>query len=323
MRDARSFWQTLSGFLEAGEKVFLALVAENTRHSPGTVGARLLVTEGGERVGTIGGGIMEFKLLERARGILEEGVFEAEIQTLHHSKSAAGERSGMICAGSQTNLYRLCRPSTDSKATGTLDSLAESGHSGTLTISPEGLTVEEEPPDLERAPIRLFREGATWSYEEELLNRKRLAIFGGGHCALALARAMKRLRYDVAVYETRENVFADELREVAQVSIVEDFRQAGPDIGHPELTNAVVMTTDFPSDVRALAGTLRRPFPFLGVMGAPAKVTEIKKRLAGEGFTDAELAKIQAPIGFPIPSHTPEEIAVSVAAQILSLRSRP
>ena len=172
-----------------------------------------------------------------------------------------------------------------------------------------------------RPQITLDRDAEGWRYEEQLLNRKRLAILGGGHCALALARTMGRLGYDVAVFETREKVFEEELEEAARsVEIVEDFRQAGPRIDYPELTWVVVMTTDFPSDVRALSGVVNRPFRFIGVMGAPAKIEEILRRLEQQGFAPAELERIHAPVGLEVPSHTPEEIAISVAAQILKLR---
>lgn len=324
---ALAFWKTLASQLETGHRVFLALVAENTRHSPGTAGARLFLSETGERAGTIGGGVMEYKLLERAAEALERGDFAPEVQTLHHRRSAPGgptdgERSGMICAGSQTNLYTLCRPETELPPVRRAVALLEAGASGTLAITPRGMAAEEREPDLSRPPFRLERGAEGWRYEEELLNRRRLALLGGGHCARALARLMSTLGYDVFVFETREQVFEEELERVARsVEIVADFRLAGERIRFPELTWAVVMTTDFPSDVKALAGLLRRPLRFIGLMGAPAKVAEIRKRLREEGFTGDELARIRAPVGLEgVPSHTPEEIAVSVAAQILALR---
>ncbi len=324
------FWRILADCLEAGERVFLALVADNTRHSPGTAGARMLLSAGGRRAGTVGGGIMEYQLLERAAEVLGGGAprgseredFAPRIQALHHSKSAAGDRSGMICAGSQTNLYALCRPASELEVVRRVASAVEEGRSGTLRIDPRGLAFEAAEPDLSRPAILLEgEEDGDWRYTEQLLNRRRLAILGGGHCALALAGTMSRLGYDVLVFETREKVFETELERCARsVEIVGDFRQAGARIDYPELTWVVVMTTDFPSDVRALAGVLPRPFRFIGVMGAPAKIEAIRGRLGELGFSPAELERICAPVGLPIPSHTPEEIAISVAAQILQMR---
>ncbi len=321
---ALDFWQTLAACLEAGERVFLALVAENTRHSPGTVGAKMLFSETGRRSGTIGGGIMEYQLLERAAEILKGQTFTPEIRTLHHRKTDDGERSGMICAGSQTNLYYLCRPS-DLDAVRRVVARLEAAEAGTLSITPKAMAVEDGEADLGGPAISLERsdEGG-WRYTEQLLNRRRLAIFGGGHCALALARTMNRLDYEIFVFETRENVFEKELeRHTRGVEIVDDFRHAGALVDFPQLTFAVVMTTDFPSDIRALSGVLPQPFRFIGLMGAPAKLKKITRRLEEQSFSSADLERIHAPVGLPIPSHTPEEIAISVAAQILQLRDAP
>jgi xanthine dehydrogenase accessory factor len=228
----------------------------------------------------------------------------------------------MICAGSQTNLYYLCRPQADGETVDRLASVVAEGRSGTLRIDRRGMSLAAEAPDLERPQRRLERRGDEWLYEEELLNRRRLAILGGGHCALALARLMARLGYDVLAFEGPQKEPVPELAEhVRSLETVADFRAAGGRVAHPELTWVVVMTSDFPSDVRALAGVLPRPFPFVGVMGSPAKLREIRRRLGEEGFSDDVLARITAPVGLPIGSETPEEIAVSVAAQILKLRN--
>jgi len=317
------FWNQVREHLQGGERVLLTLVAENTRHSPGTVGARLLVTESGATFGTIGGGIMERNLIERAAEILRDEDAFAEVRALHHRRSAPGEPSGMICAGSQTNLGFLCRPEVDGAAIEKVVSVLRGGRSATLKITPGGLSVAEEPPDLSRRQHRLTRDGERWVYEEELLNRRRLAILGGGHCALALARVMARLGYDVFAFEAEKKVPEEELREhVRELWIVADFADAGPRIAVPELTLVVVMTSDFPSDVRALSGIVGRPFPFLGVMGSPAKLEEIFELLREQGFSDHQLNRVQAPVGLPIGSNTPEEIAISVAAQILQRRDR-
>ncbi len=80
------------------------------------------------------------------------------------------------------------------------------------------------------------------------------------------------------------------------------------------------MTTDVASDVRGLLGVLDNPFPFIGVMGSENKISEIKKQLKAEGIADQQLSRITAPVGLPMVSNTPEEIAISIAAQLLQLR---
>ena len=66
-----AFWERVHGHLSAGSRVFVACVAEHTRGSPGTAGAKLLVADSGELFGTIGGGAMEHRLVEQARALLQ------------------------------------------------------------------------------------------------------------------------------------------------------------------------------------------------------------------------------------------------------------
>ena len=129
---------------------------------------------------------------------------------------------------------------------------------------------------------------------------------------------MRRLNYEVSVLDTRPDatLFRDN-QDAHQRIVVPDYAEAGSRIEAPEATAVVVMTTDYPSDVRALSGVLPLPFPFIGVMGSQAKLNRIRGDLRQMGFGPTDLARLQGPVGIPIGSHTPEEIAVSVAAQLI------
>ncbi|MFQ5630218.1 MAG: XdhC family protein, partial [bacterium] len=89
---------------------------------------------------------------------------------------------------------------------------------------------------------------------------------------------------------------------------------------YPELTVVVVMTSKNSSDVRGLLGVVKKSFPFIGVMGSQAKIAQIFKDLQAAGIAKNLLSRIFAPVGLQINSHTPEEIAISIAAQILKER---
>ena len=265
---------------------------------------------------------MEYNLVERARILLEDGDFMAELQTLHHREKGEGEKSGMICAGHQTNLYYMCHPDRDADTVEKAARAQEEGLSGTIRITGDGMGFDAEPPMVHRQQIMLVQQSGGWRYKEQLLNRNRIAILGGGHCALALSRVMQSLGYDVVVFDTRSDVATVQQNTYARsVTIVPDLREAGAQIGYPELTDVVIMTTDVASDVRSLLGVVDLPFPLIGVMGSPAKTTRILKELAQAGVSKGALANIQAPVGLPIHSNTPEEIAISVAAQIIQRRN--
>ena len=318
----KKFWAKLIQKLSENQKIFLALVAHHTKGSPGTTGAKLWVSETGETYGTIGGGVMEHKLIDRAKEILTREDFKPEIQTLYHRTSGFGEKSGLICSGSQTNLYYLCHPSRDKEIIEKLVSLIEQDISGSLLIDSSGMSVEEKAVNLSQPAIQLIQKSESWTYEEQLLNRKRIAIIGGGHCSLALSRVMSQLDYEVLVFDTRDEVSTLTQNTYAQsVKIVEDYQEVGALIPFPQLTCVVVMTTDFVSDMHALLGVVSLSFPFIGVMGSRAKITTIFEQLQQAGVSESVLSRLYAPVGLSIGSHTPEEIAISIAAQILQERN--
>ena len=318
-----TFWETVDALLEKGQNVFLTLVADHTQHSPGTTGAKLLVAKDIDPVGTIGGGIMEYNILKRANEILDQGSFTPELQTLVHRKSGTGEKSGMICAGKQTNLYYLCQPEKDGEIFKKILTHLNGNDSAILSINTNGMNVQKKEPYLDQSRIKIYIKGTDWRYEEQLMNFKRIAIIGGGHCSLALSRLMKQLGYDVFVFDTRENVSTVKENKYARsVQIVDDFQEVGKQINFPELTNVVVMTPDVVSDVRGLLGAKDLPFHFIGVMGSQPKIAEIIEQLKSEDISNDQLSKFTAPVGIPMASNTPEEIAVSVAAQILQNRDK-
>lgn len=318
-----NFWLYLLHQLQNERRVFLALVASHTPGSPGTMGAKLWISETGEICGTIGGGIMEHKLIDRAKEILKQEDFPPEIQTLYHRASGFSEKSGMICSGSQTNLYYLCRPSRDRETIEKVVSLIERDISGSLSIDTSGMSLEEKGVNLAQPAIQLIQESVRWRYEEQLLNRQRIAIIGGGHCSLALSRVMSQLDYEVLVFDTRHQVSTLNQNNYARsIKIVEDYQAVGTSITFPQLTCLVVMTTDYASDIRALIGVTSLPFPFIGVMGSHAKIATIFEQLQQAGISESLLSRVYAPVGIPIGSHTPEEIAISIAAQILQERNQ-
>ncbi len=318
----KSFWSIVSKHLGRGERVFVARVVEHTAHSPGTTGAGLIVTQSGDVAGTIGGGVMEFNVIEEARKALDDGRFQTRIQTLHHQTRGAGDPSGLICAGRQTNLYCLYRPDVDAAAIAQAASAQRMNRPGVLTISESGTTFADTRQESPWTQSSLAHSPDGWKYVEQMLNLRRIAILGGGHCGLALSRVMHDLGYDVSVFDTRADAPAM-LKSASDntMTVVQDFAEVGATIAYPELTEIVVMTTDLTSDVRALSGIMDHPFPFVGVMGSAAKIAAIKKALRSEGLADEILDRMTAPVGLPIGSNTPQEIAISVSAQLLQRRA--
>ncbi|MFP4598405.1 MAG: XdhC family protein [Persicimonas sp.] len=316
------FWTRLLEHLKAGEPAFLGLVADNTAHSPGTRGAKLFLRPDGSTEGTIGGGVMEGDIVRMGAEVLADEAFEPRVQQLYHRKKGQGDKSGLICAGHQTNVYFRCDPARDLDVVEQVVERIDNDEPGLLQVGPDGMSLgEEDVISAERAPIRLVEEEDGWCYEEQLLNWKRAAIIGGGHCGLALSRVLANLGYTVTLFDTREDIFTFVDNEHARYKIVvDDFAEAGRHIDHKVVTHVIVMTKGQPGDVQGLLGTIEGPYPYIGVMGSEAKLKTIRDELVARGFDPELYERLYAPIGLPMTSNKPEEIAISIAAELLRER---
>jgi len=311
-----AFWEQVLSELDAGRFVYLCFVVEHRKGSPGTTAARMILTEGGEQFGTIGGGIMEKKTLEAAGQMLAKREPVAPVlQHFAHRPGTAEAASGLICGGAQSNVYWVASPDADREQVAAVVQAARREAAACVSIDETGLRLE---------PVEAASFGAVSLTQDAGHWRARLplAIFGGGHCGAALAGLMVRLDYAVTVIEPREGLFTlTNIPEPATV-IHSTFEAASSQISFPRQTIAVVMTYSMPSDIEALEGALRAGFKEIGLMGSPAKTGGIRKALVDKGFPPPEVDAIRAPLGLRFNSDTPDEIAVSVAAQILLEREQ-
>lgn len=306
----------------------MAWVVEAGRHSPGTSGAWLWIDDQGERGGTIGGGIMELELEGRARDLLQ-GAADApffEVKTLHHRRikdtdgpSADGEPSGLICAGSQTNLLYLCRPEEDGTA---VEGLARHGGAWCFDGSgPRPVADGDWPVPAPAGQDRWYDPEARCFWQRP--PGPSVAVVGAGHCGEALVGLLLGAGFRVSLWDPRQDRLeaAGRVHGSLRLGPVEDYSQVGERLTDPHMTSVIVMTPGVEGDVEALAGALPRGPAFIGVMGSAAKRAEIFRRLRRQGLSSRLLDRITAPVGLPIGSRTPAEIAVSVAAQLIARRS--
>jgi len=314
----RAFFEVALQELQAGRRVFACFVAANKKGSPGTPAARLLLMESGRQVGTIGGGVMELTVIQQAAELLSKGSrLSPQLEILHHHQTASGQMSGLFCGGQQSNVSLILEGAQQARILSDLLALERDGHIGILKVNTQGIALEvlQELPvwsnSLERAS------GNDWSFSLNLVNLRRIAIFGGGHCGVALAEQMLRLGYAVTLVESRPDVFTMCSLNAAVTVLEEAFESAADKIDYPDHTLCCVMTHSFQTDVLALSALLKRDFGSVGVMGSQPKIMRIRESLLDQKFDYQDVERVRAPVGLPCDSDTPEEIAVSIAAQIL------
>lgn len=322
--NAAEFWPAVAARLARGEPVFIAIVATATRGSPGTPGARLLLDQDGTTIGTIGGGIMERKLLDEARSRLAAGPASPQLERLVHRKTGSAEDSGLICAGEQHNLTAVLDPATDLAVIQRFcRALSEQNDAcTTLYIDANGLHLADEGPEA-TGGLRLSWSDTDWQYAEESLNRRRMMIVGAGHCGAALAQLAYGIGYHVEVFDTRPDVFdAHEWPPAVASRALASYTDLSQRLHYPELTRVVVMTTAVTGDIEALTALAPMTPLWLGVMGSRAKIRHIRQALATQELADTLIDSIHGPIGLNMKSDTPAEIAVSIMAEQLAQESR-
>ncbi len=145
-------------------------------------------------------------------------------------------------------------------------------------------------------------------------------IVGGGHVATATAPLLARLGFAVTVADARE-AWGGEGRICGVRTLVAEFDELGPEV--PLRGVFLVMTHDHALDQRALEWGLSRGFSFIGGVGSRAKAERTRQRLLHKGFSEESCARVRMPVGLPIGARLPDEIAVSIAAELVAFRRAP
>jgi xanthine dehydrogenase accessory factor len=315
VNNQRDFWQQVLDHLQQGDTCALLSVVESIGSSPGRKGFKMCVVHGGGMFGSIGGGSMEHKLVELARTLLERTDGLPLLKRQIHQADIGQDRSGMICSGEQTvAFFRLHGPD---------DLHAVERILAAMDAAASSLELELSSLSIRLVPIGSHVQGSedAWSYREALHAQPRIAIIGAGHVSLALSRVMDQLGFRVEIYDDRQGLNTWDANIYAQRCTVVDYARITEYLlDDPDLF-VVLASFGYRTDDQVLRQLIRHRYAYLGMLGSAEKVRVMFEAMRADGFTDEELAWVHAPIGLPIHSRTPEEIAVSIAAQVIKVRN--
>lgn len=299
----------------------LLYVLESNGSSPGRPGFFMAINQEGEMEGSIGGGIMEHKFAEMAKEQLKHFATSYSIHKQVHDKSSPKNQSGMICSGDQTILLYKLLPEHLLPVSKIVAALREY-QQGLLQLSPIGLQFTPYAAATADTTSFAMSSEIDWHYQEPIGYRDRLYIAGGGHCALALSQIMVQLGFYVHVFEDRPALHTLQQNSAAhEKTVVQDYSQLKIMIP-PGLHHYVaIMTVGYRTDDTVVRALLHKSFRYCGLLGSAAKISKMFGAFKAEGIDEMLLKKIHAPMGLDINSHTPAEIAVSIAAQIIQVRN--
>ncbi len=318
--------------LQAGRGVAIATVIGSHGSTPRHLGARMAVADDGEQWGTIGGGRIEQVTVEAAREVA--GGAPPRVVRQHLVRDLA-----MCCGGSMEITLTPAAPSRE-----VIEALAPSPHTASTPTARVLVTpIEGEPLSL-RAPAAgdpplhnpAVEGGALL---ERLGGGERAIVFGFGHVAKSVGPLLASLGFEVIVCDDDETgVFTRQESRIPGAAsppwaarVIESFdpieveRALG---GFSQNDYVLIITRDHAVDQQILEKLIAcEQLGYLGMIGSRGKVGRFRKRLEAKGLLDSDVAKarwasLRAPIGLDLGAETPQEIAVSIAAELVALRRR-
>jgi xanthine dehydrogenase accessory factor len=321
----------------------LASVARRHGSLPMSATAKMLVTASGARHGTVGGGCLEAEIIERALDVVERRVPAVSVHTLN--AELAGDY-GLTCGGTAEMVIEPVYP--DEILAAVYTEAAATVARGEKAIMATGLTWSDGPRKalwtLQLAQGTVERVGwaddvmiaAKAGYDaktevpsleggvliESISGKPRLVVFGAGHVGACVAEAAAFAGWRVTVVDDRADFAHPSRLPFAERAIVCDFHDVASAVAVDADSYIVVATRGHQHDV-VLAGQLAPlQLRYFGMLGSRRKVALTAKVLREWGVLEADIARIHAPVGLSIGADTPEEIAVSVVAEMIAERRR-
>jgi xanthine dehydrogenase accessory factor len=347
----RDILDQITKWWDSGETFGLATVVNTFRSAPRDPGAALAVSGGGEVVGSVSGGCVEGAVYELAQEVCQSG--QPVLQTYGISDDTAFD-VGLTCGGiielfvepvsrerfpglggvaaaireeapvavatviagpGTLGARRVIQADTATGTLGAGDRLDEAVDDDVRGMLAQGLTgVRHYGEHGERRLDDLS------VFVQSFAPPPRMLVFGAIDFAAAVARAGKFLGYRVTVCDARP-IFATHARFPDADEVVVDWphRYLAQTQIDPR-TVICVLTHDPKFDVPLLEVALRTPAGYIGAMGSRRTHDDRLARLREAGLTEGELARLRSPIGLDLGARTPEETAVSVAAELIQLR---
>ena len=329
----QGFVSALRDELAAGRRVALASLLATRGSMPRHEGARLAVLEDGRMLGTVGGGNVERVAESRARALLagEKDVRLPDASAAEADRNPRApalewltrDANDMACGGDALLAVRTLTPDDLPTLEALLDAL---GSRGAATL--EELWSDPSAPVLRVATDARLAPRASWdeasaTYREPVMASATCHVFGAGHVGTALVPLVASIGYRVAVYDDRPEA-ADPARfSPATIVSCGSFADlaAGARIGAHDAV--VVLTHGHAADETVLLAVLEREAQpaYVGCIGSRRKAALARARLEAAGIPAERVASVHLPIGEDILAVTPQEIAVSIAAQLIRCRA--
>lgn len=312
-------WSFIQKEIEKNNTVALITVVERNGSSPGIVGFKMAVSESGAMAGSIGGGVMEYNMVELAKKEAKKGTQASFIKRQIHNPDAGADKSGLICSGEQTHAFIFINASHQNIINEIVEHL-DKGENGLLQLSNNGFLFNAKKKSGNQIQYA-YNDESNWEYKEQIGLKDTVYIFGAGHVSVPLSQVCRMLDFKVVILDDRKDLSTFENNQYAHQKKIIDFKNISGIVPEGNNSYAVIMTVGHKSDATVLKQLVGKNLKYLGMIGSKNKTKNIYESLMAEGISEEELHKVDAPIGLSINSKTTPEIAVSIAAKMVQIRN--
>jgi xanthine dehydrogenase accessory factor len=352
----RDIYSKIAELSRREEFAVLATIIVQKGSAPRGIGTRFLIMEDGSFVGTIGGGLLEHQVLEEAKGVFTSHSPKRVAFFLAGTDVA---ETDMICGGDVEVLLEPIPPG-DSDNLQMLKRAVEIGQRGGSGILATVINEDEWPKEKvakmflgsdgqrigslhghqeiedrllegmdqilgQRQPNIITYKDANGNalevFVEPLVSDPTLYVFGGGHVSTQIVPLAKRVGFKVVVVDDRPE-FADSGRFPEATEVWQEAFEGVVDrFPIDESSYLVIVTRGHIHDKTVLEQALKSPAKYIGMIGSRRKRNMIYEKLLEGGFKQDDLERVHSPIGIDIRAETPEEIAVSIVAELIRVRA--
>jgi xanthine dehydrogenase accessory factor len=340
----KNIYEEIEQLLAGGETVATATVVRTQGSTPREVGAKMVVRPSGDIVGTIGGGCGEAAVRQVAMSAIGDG--ERQTMRLDLTDDVTLDTE-MVCGGVMSVFIDLWderdlefleavnKGFEESKKLALATPISTAQARPRRLILPDGQTVgtlgdEEVDAWVTSQALEALTQGATRTvtdprklleiFIEVQISPPTLIIAGAGHIAVPLARLGTMMGFRVVVLDDRPAFANRERFPEADEVLAADFGETLSTYPLDDQIYIAIMTRGHSHDMECLLQVIESPVPYIGMIGSRRRVRGVFDLVKAEGYSEEALARVHAPIGLDIGAQTPEEIALSVMAEVVKAR---
>ncbi len=354
MERVKNIYPRAAELLNTRKKFALATLIETHGSTPQVTGASALFSTRGLVLGTLGGGVLEREAQTKAEDCLRKGfsvVYESKLRgEVATEEALCGGRALVLIDATparSVSVFKRLSKSLRSRQPGVLVTRILLSSTGRALIERRWLEQgagrksslrNEGWPRPEKVKVTLKRgmptlvrvrkaesgeKGKLLFFLEPIFPLPRLLIVGAGHVGQSLARLGKMLDFEVTVIDDRPEYASPARFPEADSLIVDEIDRAVQNFPISSDTYIVIVTRAHRHDAEALRACIKSQARYIGMIGSQRKVVLMRQEFLERGWaTVSEFDRVHAPIGLKIGSKTVEEIAVSIAAELILVRSR-